>query len=104
MNPPVYDDADMSATTPPPSGSVYANHTLALVNGAPQSALSEASRASVVAPVVSWVMVDGSAVTTVAVVGVSSGAGPATAGEPGCEKSHRWARRGCREPEDCWRV
>src|SRR5690242_8488463 len=78
-NPPEYDDADMSATTPPSVGAVYLNQTLALVAGAPQLAFRAASCASVVAPVVSWVMVVGRDVTAVAVAAVSLGTGAAEA-------------------------
>jgi len=53
----VYEDADMSATKPPSAVLVYWNHTLALVNGAPQFAFRASSRSSVVAAVVSWMIV-----------------------------------------------
>ena len=56
----------MVATNPAPSASVYRNYTLALVAGAPQSAFSAASSESVVASVVSWVMVVGSELIPVA--------------------------------------
>src|SRR4051794_7789036 len=56
----------MVAMNPPPATSVYLNHTLALVAGAPQSALRSASTASGVAWVVFWVRVVGSEPMTVA--------------------------------------
>ena len=72
------------AMNPAPATSVYLNHTLALVAGAPQSALSAASTASVVAWVVSWVRVVGSEPMTVA---------PETASLDGWPRLRRRPRR-----------
>ena len=74
----------LSAMTPPSVGAVYLNQTLALVAGAPQLAFRAASCASVVALVVSWLIVVGRDVRAVAAAAVSLVAVAADC-SPSCE-------------------